>query len=89
MQQGGIIDSDEELVKRRLSQSIQMLSAMNAEPQKAAEDLYAFAKNNDQRQFRLLRTCMDPTIDVKSLAKAQVISSFFFLGEEGLMVSRL
>src|ERR1700754_2322110 len=73
--QGGVIDKNEEMIKRRLSQSIQYLGPMYADSHKAEEDLYSFAKNNDQRQFRLMRTCMDPTIDVKTISKSQVIMS--------------
>lgn len=40
------------------------------DPQKAAEDLQEFAKANENRLYRLLKTCMDPQSDLKSIVKA-------------------
>jgi sister-chromatid-cohesion protein PDS5 len=62
---------------------------MYGDPHKAAEDLYAFAKNNDQRQFRLLRTCMDPAVDVKTISKAQVCFLTLQVSEHTLSVVTL
>jgi len=49
------------------------------DPQKAAEDLHAFAKLNERRLYKLLTTCMDPQTDLKSLVKATVSTSDFNL----------
>jgi sister-chromatid-cohesion protein PDS5 len=40
--------------------------------QKAYEDLRAFAKLNENRLYKLMKTCMDPQTDVKALVKATV-----------------
>lgn len=42
------------------------------DPQKAADDLQTFAKMNEQRLYKLLKTCMDPQTDLKGLVKASV-----------------
>lgn len=42
------------------------------ESQKVAEDLRAFAKLNEGRLYKLLKTCMDPQTDLKSLVKSTV-----------------
>lgn len=42
------------------------------ESQKAAEDMQAFAKLNEQRLYKLMGTCMDPQTDLKGLVKAMV-----------------
>ncbi|KAH8116096.1 armadillo-type protein [Phellopilus nigrolimitatus] len=67
---GGIIDADEDMVKKRLAAAIRMLSTLFPDPQKAAEDLQTFAKVNEQRLYKLLKTCMDPQTDLKGLVKA-------------------
>jgi sister-chromatid-cohesion protein PDS5 len=39
---------------------------------KASEDLHSFAKMNENRLFKLLKTCFNPQTDLKALAKASV-----------------
>ncbi|KAF8156995.1 armadillo-type protein [Crassisporium funariophilum] len=67
---GGIIDKDEEIIERRLKGTIQHLSITFSDPVKVSEDLQAFAKLNDNRLYKLLKTCMDAQTDLKSLIKA-------------------
>ncbi|THH06894.1 hypothetical protein EW145_g3765 [Phellinidium pouzarii] len=67
---GGVIDENEESVKRRLSGVIRMISTLFSDPQKTAEDLQTFASINEQRLYKLLKTCMDPQTDLKGLVKA-------------------
>ncbi|GBE89081.1 armadillo-type protein [Sparassis latifolia] len=67
---GGVIDDNEEAITERLNQGIKRMSALFPDPQKAAEDLHAFAKLNENRLYKLLRTCMDVQVDVKGLVKA-------------------
>src|ERR1700733_8947648 len=43
-----------------------------ADPHKTAEDLHGFAKLNENRLYKLMKTCMDPQTDLKSLIKATV-----------------
>ncbi|KIJ63153.1 hypothetical protein HYDPIDRAFT_113739 [Hydnomerulius pinastri MD-312] len=67
---GGVIDENEETVKQRLNAVIRHLSRQLPEPQKAAEDLQDFANANENRLYKLLKTCMDPQSDLKSILKA-------------------
>lgn len=67
---GGIIDEDEDAVKRKLDATIAHLSVLYPDRQKACEDLRAFAKLNENRLYKLTKTCMDPQTDVKALVKA-------------------
>lgn len=39
---------------------------------KATEDLRGFAKLNEKRLYKLMKTCMDPQTDLKNLVKATV-----------------
>lgn len=75
-QQGGIIDGDEELVMKRLRMTIQHLSVTYPDPVKASEDLNSFAKLNESRLYKLLKTCMDPQTDLKTLIRSTVRSQF-------------
>ncbi|OSD08806.1 hypothetical protein PYCCODRAFT_1380708 [Trametes coccinea BRFM310] len=68
---GGVIDEDEEAVTERLSAAVKATAAQFPEPHKAAEDLQAFAKLNEGRLYKLLKTCMDIQTDLKGLMKAQ------------------
>ncbi|KAF8869879.1 armadillo-type protein, partial [Infundibulicybe gibba] len=67
---GGIIDENEELVVRKLNAVVQHIAATYQDPHKAAEDLNSFAKLNEGRLYKLLKTCMDPQTDLKGLIKA-------------------
>ncbi|KAF6757823.1 cohesin-associated protein Pds5 [Ephemerocybe angulata] len=67
---GGIMDENEEVITRRLNAAIQHLAVIFPDPHKAQEDLHAFAKLNENRLFKLSKTCMDPQTDLKSLVKA-------------------
>ena len=44
------------------------------DPVKASEDFQAFAKLNEARLYKLLKTCMDTQTDLKGLIKASVWS---------------
>ncbi|PPQ74839.1 hypothetical protein CVT26_005219 [Gymnopilus dilepis] len=67
---GGVIDEDEENIVRRLKTTTQYLAASFPDPVKAAEDLQNFAKLNENRLYKLLKTCMDSQTDIKGLVKA-------------------
>ena len=47
-------------------------AAQFSDPQKFAEDLNTFARLNENRLYKLLKTCMDPQTDLKGLVKASV-----------------
>ncbi|KAG1858786.1 armadillo-type protein [Suillus subalutaceus] len=67
---GGVIDEDEDVVKQRLNNVIRHISRQFGDPQKAAEDLHAFARTNENRSYKLLKTCLDTQTDLKGLVKA-------------------
>ncbi|KAI0336697.1 hypothetical protein GY45DRAFT_1315302 [Cubamyces sp. BRFM 1775] len=68
---GGVIDEDEEGVTERLNAVLKATAAQFPDPHKAVEDLQAFAKSNEGRLYKLLKTCMDIQTDLKGLVKAR------------------
>jgi sister chromatid cohesion protein PDS5 len=48
------------------------LIGLYPDPQRAIEDLTTFAKLNEGRLYKLLRACMDPQTDIKTVAKSSV-----------------
>lgn len=75
--QGGIIDADEEAIVKRLRHSVHHLSVTFPDPIKASEDFNAFAKLNENRLYKLLKTCLDPQTDLKTLIRSMVRFNFF------------
>ncbi|KAI0689173.1 armadillo-type protein [Cytidiella melzeri] len=67
---GGVIDEDEENVVNNLTMTIKRVAGLYPDPQRATEDLSEFAKMNEGRLFKLLKTCMDPQTDIKTLVKS-------------------
>ncbi|KAF9818035.1 hypothetical protein IEO21_02996 [Rhodonia placenta] len=67
---GGIIDENEEAVVNNLNAIVKRIAVTFPDPQKAVEDLLAFAKLNEGRLYKLLKTCMDTQVDLKGLMKA-------------------
>ncbi|RDB27480.1 Sister chromatid cohesion protein pds5 [Hypsizygus marmoreus] len=67
---GGVIDENEEQVAQRLEQLTKHIAGTFPDPFKALEDLQAFAKLNEGRLYKLMKTCMDPQTDLKGLVKA-------------------
>lgn len=49
---------------------------MLPDPFKGAEDLKAFARLNEGRLYKLMKTCMDSQTDLKGLIKSTVRSLF-------------
>ncbi|KAG8695138.1 hypothetical protein FRC09_009370, partial [Ceratobasidium sp. 395] len=66
---GGVVDKNEEEINKNLNAAITLLTGMIPESSKQREDLRAFAKLNESRLYKLLRTCMDPQTDLKTLIK--------------------
>ncbi|KAF9443853.1 ARM repeat-containing protein [Macrolepiota fuliginosa MF-IS2] len=68
---GGVIDDDEEQVTQTLNVYVQTLTSwIYANDHKASEDLHTFAKMNENRLYKLLKTCFNPQSDIKTLAKS-------------------
>ncbi|KAG7446844.1 cohesin-associated protein Pds5 [Guyanagaster necrorhizus] len=68
----GIIDGDKETtekVKSDLTRRVKQLAALYPDSSKAADDLFGFAKLNDQTAYKLLKKCIDPQTDFKTLVK--------------------
>ncbi|RPD56961.1 hypothetical protein L226DRAFT_491089 [Lentinus tigrinus ALCF2SS1-7] len=68
---GGVIDENEDAVTEKLTVAVKTTAAQLSEPAKAAEDLQTFAKLNEGRLYKLLKTCMDVQTDLKGLIKAR------------------
>lgn len=49
-----------------------LIIATFTDPQRATDDLQTFAKMNEKRLYKLLRTAMDPQTDLKTLVKTTV-----------------
>ena len=58
-------------------------TVLSYDPPKFAADLQAFAKLNEQRLYKLMKTCMDVQTDLKGLVKAMVSSIYAY--ERGLV----
>ncbi|EJD39136.1 hypothetical protein AURDEDRAFT_71387 [Auricularia subglabra TFB-10046 SS5] len=67
---GGTMDANEQLTKKKLALVIQRIAGMFPDRAKATEDLNEFAKANEQRLYQLFRKCADPASDLKTLAKS-------------------
>ncbi|KAJ6486929.1 armadillo-type protein [Mycena sanguinolenta] len=67
---GGVIDDNEEAITEKLARVIKHMSGVLPDSHKATEDLQAFAKLNEQRLYKLFKTCADLQTDIKSLVKA-------------------
>ncbi|EKM75631.1 hypothetical protein AGABI1DRAFT_132023 [Agaricus bisporus var. burnettii JB137-S8] len=68
---GGVIDQDEEKVTHTLNTCIHTLTTfVYMNDHKASEDLHSFAKLNQDRLYKLLKTCFNPQTDIKTLGKS-------------------
>ncbi|KAI9343084.1 armadillo-type protein [Zopfochytrium polystomum] len=66
---GGIVDKDKDLVETRLNQVIQFLAYKFSDPKRASAHLLKFAKNNENRVYKLLRAIMDESAEYKAILK--------------------
>lgn len=73
------MDGDEELIVKRLKTVTQHLAATFPDPVKATEDLESFARLNEARLYKLLKTCMDSQTDLKTFAKSSVSAESSFV----------
>ncbi|CAE6505628.1 unnamed protein product [Rhizoctonia solani] len=67
---GGTIDKNEEEITRNLNHAIKVVTSQSADGSKLAEDLHTFAKLNENRLYKLVKTCVDPQTDLKTLIKS-------------------
>lgn len=64
-------NKDSSVVKTAMADRIRRCASLFADPERAKTDLHAFAKLNDSRIYRLIRTCFDPQTDLKTATKAR------------------
>ncbi|KAH7098634.1 armadillo-type protein [Auriculariales sp. MPI-PUGE-AT-0066] len=69
---GGTINEDEQQVKRNLALCVQKLAAMYfSDRARATEDLNKFGKaENENYMYQVARRIVDPSVDLKTLAKS-------------------
>ncbi|KAI9845226.1 MAG: hypothetical protein M1837_004981 [Sclerophora amabilis] len=67
---GGIIQGSEADVKSNLGRLIDWLAKTLPDSPRVSADLWKFAKMHDRRNYQLLRFCMDPNSDYRTVHKA-------------------
>ena len=66
------MDSNEDVVKARLTTVIKAFAQLLPNSSKATSDLWKFAKMHDRRSYQLIRFCMAPESDYRTMYKAMV-----------------
>ncbi|EEQ84407.1 sister chromatid cohesion protein PDS5 [Blastomyces dermatitidis ER-3] len=67
---GGVMDSDEETTKSKLTKVIDNLAKMLPDQAKVSADLWKFAKMHDRRSYQLIRFAMAAVSDYRTVTKA-------------------
>ena len=71
------MDKNESHIKDRLAKLINELAKLLPDSVKVSADLWKFAKMHDRRSYQLIRFCMAPDSDYRTMFKAFVrVSSF-------------
>lgn len=66
------MDQNESQIKEHLTKLIKTFAARLPNPQQASADLWKFAKMHDRRSYQLIRFCMKPDSDYRTVVKAIV-----------------
>lgn len=66
------MDENETQIKDHLTRLIEEFSKFLPDPQKTKADLWKFAKLHDRRNYQLIRFCMAPDSDYRTVFKAMV-----------------
>lgn len=66
------MDENEAQVKEHLTRLIKNLAGNLPSPAQATADLWKFAKMHDRRSYQLIRFCMAPESDYRTVFKANV-----------------
>ena len=66
------MDKNEVQIKDRLTKLINELARLLPDPSKVSTDLWKFAKMHDRRAYQLIRFCMAPDSDYRTVFKALV-----------------
>ncbi|KAI9773633.1 MAG: hypothetical protein M1840_006907 [Geoglossum simile] len=67
---GGVMDENETTIKKQLHNLIDWFAKQLPDSARATADLLKFAKMNDRRNYQLVRFCMAPESDYKTVHKA-------------------
>ncbi|KAI9678911.1 MAG: hypothetical protein M1829_001896 [Trizodia sp. TS-e1964] len=67
---GGVMDDNEATIKTHLGKLIEYFARTLPDPARVAADLWKFAKMHDRRSYQLVRFCMDPASDYKTISNA-------------------
>lgn len=67
---GGIMDQNEKAIKDHMARLINSFAKMLPDSSKAADCLQKFAKMHDRRSYQLIRFCMAPDSDYRTVVKA-------------------
>ncbi|KAI4206328.1 MAG: hypothetical protein LQ346_001153 [Caloplaca aetnensis] len=67
---GGVMDDNETQIKEHLSRLIKTFAGLLPNSQQATSDLWKFAKMHDRRSYQLVRFCMAPESDYRTVFKA-------------------
>ena len=66
------MEEGEEKIKERLTVMISSMAKLLPEPSKVTSDLWKFAKMHDRRSYQLIRFCLAPESDYRTMYKAIV-----------------
>ena len=66
------MDENETQIKEHMARLIDSFAKSLPDPTKATADLWKFAKMHDRRSYQLIRFCMAPESDFKTVSKAMV-----------------
>jgi len=72
--QGGVMDADEASITENMKRLIEHFAGHLPDNAKAKNDLWKFAKAHDRRNYQLIRFCMAPESDYRTVFKAFVRS---------------
>jgi len=67
---GGVVDEDEKVIKEHVKRLIDTFAKQFPDTSKAADSLWKFAKMHDRRSYQLIRFCMAPESDYRTVVKA-------------------
>ncbi|KAL9028362.1 MAG: hypothetical protein Q9196_003267 [Gyalolechia fulgens] len=67
---GGVMDENEAQIKEHLTRLIKTFACLLPNSQQATSDLWKFAKMHDRRSYQLIRFCMAPESDYRTVFKA-------------------
>ena len=74
------MDAHEKEIKEHLARLINEFAKQFPDPSKASECLWKFAKTHDRRSYQLIRFCMAPESEYRTVVKAIVSSSAHPIG---------